>query len=141
MMSSGKKKSFQGSTSPTASGPSTPSRRAPCGRHCYQHYLTSYDASVHFVALPINAKALEAFDAAPDGFVFVSADLNKSDTSVASLGACSGSRPACQPVIKHGICHLDVARGLLLAHKARAVYRRLQQAREEAQAAFVLASG
>jgi hypothetical protein len=69
--------------------------------------------------LPINAKALEAFDAAPDGFVFVSADLNKADTSVASLGACSGSRPACVPVVKHGICHLDVARGLLLAHKAR----------------------
>ena len=69
--------------------------------------------------LPINSKALEAFDAQPDGFVFVSADLNKSDTSIYSLGACSGSRPACVPVVKHGICHLDVARGLLLAHQAR----------------------
>ena len=64
-------------------------------------------------------KTLEAFDACPDGFVFVSADLNKSDSSVYSLGACNGARPACQPVVKHGICHLDVARGLLLAHKAR----------------------
>ena len=67
--------------------------------------------------LPLNAKTLEALDSAPDGFMFVSSDLTQD--AQASLGGGDGARPCGVPVVKHGICHLDVARGLLLAHKAR----------------------
>ena len=93
-------------------------------------YLIRRVASL--TGVPVAGRALAALDAAPDGFEFVSADLTEfGDAAVAAPSGGTGARPAVRPVLKHGVPHLDAARGLLIAHRAR-------HARDAGYAALVL---
>ena len=70
----------------------------------------------------VSHRSLAALDAAPEGFEFTPQDLSAgaTDNAATSLGANSGASPAVRPIVKHGVPFLDVARGTLLAARARA---------------------
>lgn len=75
--------------------------------------------------LRLSNRTLTALDAAPDGFEFTASDLAEAtggagENAAVSLAGSAGARAAIAPVVKHGVPFLDVARGLLLAAKARA---------------------